>query len=51
GERLRGALSAMKARGPVLGGNFAVWGTMFSTFDCTMKGIRQKEDPWNAISA
>ncbi|KAF7720624.1 hypothetical protein EC973_006874 [Apophysomyces ossiformis] len=49
GERMAGALSAMKARAPVLGGNFAVWGGMFSTFDCALKGIRQKEDPWNSI--
>ncbi|KAI8065086.1 mitochondrial inner membrane translocase subunit Tim17/Tim22/Tim23/peroxisomal protein PMP24, partial [Gongronella butleri] len=39
----------MKARAPVLGGNFAVWGSMFSAFDCALKGIRQKEDPWNSI--
>ncbi|RCI06534.1 Transcriptional activator spt7 [Rhizopus stolonifer] len=49
GERLTGAVSAMKARAPVLGGNFAVWGGLFSTFDCGLKGIRQKEDPWNSI--
>lgn len=24
---------------------------MFSSFDCAVKGIRQKEDPWNAIIA
>lgn len=41
----------MKARAPVLGGNFAVWGGLFSTFDCGMKGIRQKEDPWNSIAS
>jgi len=35
----------------VLGGNFGVWGGLFSTFDCAMKGIRQKEDPYNAITA
>lgn len=39
----------MKARAPVLGGNFAVWGGLFSTFDCALKGVRQKEDPWNSI--
>lgn len=31
------------------GGNFGVWGGMFSTFDCAVKGWRQKEDAWNAI--
>lgn len=39
----------MKARAPVTGGNFGVWGGMFSTFDCAVKGWRQKEDAWNAI--
>ncbi|KAH8556003.1 Tim17/Tim22/Tim23/Pmp24 family-domain-containing protein [Umbelopsis sp. PMI_123] len=49
GERMIGAVTAMKARAPVLGGNFAVWGGLFSTFDCALKGVRQKEDPWNSI--
>ncbi|EIM21661.1 hypothetical protein E3Q22_00735 [Wallemia mellicola] len=49
GERLPGSLAAIKARAPVLGGNFGVWGGMFSSFDCAVKGIRQKEDSWNAI--
>lgn len=26
-----------------------MWGGMFSTFDCAVKGYRQKEDAWNAI--
>jgi len=49
GERLIGAISSIKARAPVTGGNFGVWGGMFSTFDCAVKGWRQKEDSWNAI--
>ncbi|CCA66346.1 probable TIM17-mitochondrial inner membrane import translocase subunit [Serendipita indica DSM 11827] len=49
GERLVGALSSIKARAPVTGGNFGVWGGMFSTFDCTVKSYRQKEDAWNGI--
>ena len=49
GERLVGAISVIKARAPVTGGNFGVWGGMFSTFDCAVKGWRQKEDAWNAI--
>jgi hypothetical protein len=48
GERRIGAITAIKARAPVLGGNFGVWGGLFSTFDCTVKGIRRKEDPYNA---
>lgn len=50
-EKLAGAMSAVKARAPVLGGNFGVWGGLFSTFDCTVKGIRRVEDPYNAIIA
>ncbi len=38
-------------RAPVLGGNFGVWGGLFSTFDCAVKGVRKKEDPFNAIAA
>lgn len=44
-------LTAIKARAPVTGGNFGVWGGMFSTYDCAVKGIRQKEDPYNSIIA
>ncbi|KAH6648187.1 mitochondrial import inner membrane translocase subunit tim-17 [Truncatella angustata] len=51
GERRIGAITAIKARAPVLGGNFGVWGGLFSTFDCAVKGVRRKEDPWNAIIA
>lgn len=48
GERRIGAITAIKARAPVLGGNFGVWGGLFSTYDCAVKGIRKKEDPYNA---
>lgn len=51
GERRAGAISAIKMRAPVLGGNFGVWGGLFSTFDCAVKGVRKKEDPYNAIIA
>jgi import inner membrane translocase subunit TIM17 len=49
GERFRGAITAVKGRGPILGGNFAVWGGVFSVFDCSLVALRHKEDPWNAI--
>lgn len=42
-------MTAVKARAPVLGGNFAVWGGMFSMFDCSLAAMRKKEDPWNSI--
>lgn len=51
GARFRGAIDAVKMRAPVLGGNFAVWGGMFSFFDCTMQGIRHREDPLNSIAS
>jgi len=51
GERRISAITAVKMRAPVLGGNFGVWGGLFSTFDCTVRGIRRKEDAWNPIIA
>lgn len=51
GARLAGAIDAVKVRAPALGGSFAVWGGLFSVFDCTLIGIRRKEDPWNSIAA
>lgn len=49
GARWAGSLSAVQARSPVLGGQFAVWGGLFACCDCTLTAIRQKEDPWNSI--
>lgn len=51
GARVIGALDAVKLRAPILGGSFAVWGGLFSTFDCALQGVRRKEDPWNAIAS
>lgn len=44
-----GSIIAIKTRSPVIAGNFAVWGGMFSTIDCTLVHFRKKEDPWNSI--
>lgn len=44
-----GSLAAIKQRSPIIAGNFAVWGGMFSTIDCTLVHFRKKEDPWNSI--
>ncbi|XXG48162.1 hypothetical protein AAC387_Pa02g2679 [Persea americana] len=49
GERLLGGRQAVRMNAPRIGGSFAVWGGLFSTFDCTMVYVRQKEDPWNSI--
>mmetsp|Transcript_41448 Transcript_41448/g.84746 ORF Transcript_41448/g.84746 Transcript_41448/m.84746 type:complete len:258 (-) Transcript_41448:340-1113(-) len=51
GERTAGAVQAVKANARRLGGSFAVWGGLFSTFDCCMIAIRNKEDPYNSIIA
>lgn len=42
GSRLQGSLSAVQARAPVLGGQFAVWGGLFACCDCSLTAIRQK---------
>ncbi|KAK9275644.1 hypothetical protein L1049_022911 [Liquidambar formosana] len=51
GERLIGGSQAVRMNAPRVGGSFAVWGGLFSAFDCTMVYVRQKEDPWNSIIA
>ncbi len=42
---------AIRREAPRIGGSFAVWGGLFSTFDCTLVALRHKEDPWNSIAA
>jgi len=51
GARLRGGMTNIILRTPTLGGNFAIWGGLFSTFDCAFANARGKEDPWNAIAS
>ncbi|KAM5547559.1 mitochondrial import inner membrane translocase subunit TIM17-1-like [Rosa sericea] len=51
GARLAGAAQAIRINALRVGGRFAVWGGLFSTFDCTLEHMRQKEDPWNQIIA
>ncbi|CAH2036734.1 unnamed protein product [Thlaspi arvense] len=49
GARLSGGTQFVRMNAPRVGGSFAVWGGLFSTFDCAMVYARQKEDPWNSI--
>ncbi|KAK9832502.1 hypothetical protein WJX81_002570 [Elliptochloris bilobata] len=49
--RFRGGFEAVRREAPRIGGSFAVWGGLFSTFDCTLVAVRRKEDPWNSIAA
>jgi len=51
GTRMQGALTSLSTRGPILGGQFAVWGGIFACCDCTITAVRQKEDPWNSIAS
>ena len=51
GSRFVGGTQSVSMNAPRTGGSFAVWGGLFSTFDCTMVYLRQKEDPWNSIIA
>ena len=51
GHRLAGGATAARMNAPRVGGSFAVWGTLFSAFDCALVYARQKEDPWNSIAA
>uniref|UniRef100_A0A0A9G149 Uncharacterized protein n=1 Tax=Arundo donax TaxID=35708 RepID=A0A0A9G149_ARUDO len=50
GHRLAGGAVAARMNSPRIGGSFAVWGGLFSCFDCAMVYARQ-EDPWNSIAA
>ena len=49
GDKLKYISQAVRVRAPVLGGGFAIWGGLFSTFDCTLVSIRKKEDIFNPI--
>ncbi len=49
GQRFRGGLATARMRAPIIGGNFGVWGGVFSVFDCTLAYARKTEDAWNAI--
>jgi import inner membrane translocase subunit TIM17 len=51
GARLTGGVQALRMNAPRVGGAFAVWGGLYSTFNCTAVYLRQKEDPWNSIIA
>ncbi|CAL1531347.1 unnamed protein product [Lymnaea stagnalis] len=50
-RRLISSFVTLKERAPIVGGNFAVWGGLFSAIDCTMVYMRKKEDPWNSITS
>ena len=51
GARMVGGFEAIRREAPRMGGAFAVWGGLFSTFDCALVAVRKKEDPWNSIAS
>lgn len=51
GRRVASGLERVRMNAPGTGGRFAVFGGLFSVFDCSMVYIRQKEDAWNSIAS
>ena len=49
GRRFPAGFDAIRREAPKIGGSFAVWGGLFSAFDCTLVALRHKEDPRNPI--
>ena len=50
-QRIYSGLCHVRNRAPFLGGNFGLWGGLFSSTECLLISYRQKDDPWNAIAA
>jgi len=50
-ERLFGGIMHLKRRAPLLGGSFALWGGIFSSTECLLIHLRNKEDALNGIVA
>jgi len=50
-RRLAGAMALMKQRAPIVGGQFAAWGAVFSSCDCCLAFARGKEDAWNSVAS
>lgn len=50
-QRIYHGVCHVRNRAPFLGGNFGLWGGIFSSVDCLLIYYRQKDDPYNAIAA
>jgi mitochondrial import inner membrane translocase subunit TIM17 len=46
--KVGGSRDAISVRAPLLGGQFARWGGTYGIWNCAVKSIRQKEDPWKS---
>lgn len=49
GHKTRAISTLIRQRSPNVAGNFAMWGFAFSVCECTLVGIRKKEDALNSI--
>ncbi|KAM9956128.1 hypothetical protein ACTFIW_005987 [Dictyostelium discoideum] len=50
-KRVLYTYALLRKKSPKFGGNFAIWGSLFSGFDCTLSYIRKTEDTVNPIAA
>ncbi|XP_017095743.2 probable mitochondrial import inner membrane translocase subunit Tim17 3 [Drosophila bipectinata] len=46
---LYNGLESVKIRTPGIAGSFALWGATYSTVDCAVSHLRQRDDSWNSI--
>ncbi|KAM3723781.1 putative mitochondrial import inner membrane translocase subunit [Dirofilaria immitis] len=49
GHKFVGIVREVRTRSPVVGGQFAAWGGLFSAIDCSLVAIRKKEDMLNPV--
>ncbi|XP_022213479.1 probable mitochondrial import inner membrane translocase subunit Tim17 1 [Drosophila obscura] len=50
-NRLAGGMAAVRARSGLVGGNFALYGAIFSSIDCALVYCRKREDAWNSVTS
>lgn len=50
-QRIYSGFCHVRNRAPLLGGNFGLWGGMFSSIECMLIYYRQKDDGRNAVAA
>jgi len=50
-NRLHGAWVNTRIRAPRYGVSFAAWGLVYSSCECSLIALRQREDPWNSITS
>ncbi|KAL4488881.1 hypothetical protein ABPG72_005668 [Tetrahymena utriculariae] len=49
-ERFSQGFDLLRKRAPILGGNFAMWGALFTISECGLIHYRQVEDNWNKVA-